>query len=67
MTKNEMLTKAIHNFGNMPILKFIVINKISRKLKLIILKSQTTHTQTVNSHLTNLNYLKKFKENETDL
>jgi hypothetical protein len=34
MIKNEMLTKAIRNFGNILILMFLALNKINGKLKI---------------------------------
>jgi hypothetical protein len=51
MTKYERTTKAIRNLGNLLILKFIALNKISDNLKLMVSKSKTTHSQTIASNL----------------
>ena len=50
MTECQWVTKAIRNLGNMLILKLIALNKISGNLKIIVSKSQTTHSQTVRFH-----------------
>jgi len=47
MKNSQQLTKPIRNLGNMLILKFLALNKNYGKLKIIVSKSQTTHSQTV--------------------
>ena len=47
MIKNkecQWVTKAIRNLGNVLILKFLSLIKISDKLKIFVSKSQTTHS-----------------------
>ena len=56
MTENkkcQWVTKAIRNLGNVLILKFIALNKISSKLKINRFKSQTTHSQNVRKDSSN--------------